>query len=162
MGWWSNGVVEWWSGGYEAPERPKHFRKANSGSALFNLGRRFRRRAGPWMCHCRSVEVFLYACWMEPGAHPPDIGSTVVARPGPGSAGKSVSRTKGAPKPQSLRDSPWVFREPRPTNHHSITPSLLYSIAPPMASSRSQQRIQMLQFFTEARIKCRLLCVVGR
>ena len=63
--------------------------------ALFRSRCRFRRRAGPWMCHRRSGGVFVYACWMEPGAHRHDIGSTVMARPGLGSARQSASRGKG-------------------------------------------------------------------
>src|SRR5258708_35572595 len=40
---------------------------------LLNLRRRFTRRAGPWMCHCRSVRVLrvcmLDGAWRLPARH---------------------------------------------------------------------------------------------
>ncbi len=57
MEWWSDGVMEWWSDGWwgEAPERPKHFRKANSGSAALKF-------ATPIQAPSRALDVPLPEC----------------------------------------------------------------------------------------------------
>src|SRR5580700_3065687 len=88
------------------------------------------------MCHCRIVEASVYACWMEPDAQLHDIGSTVVARAGPGSARESASQTKERrnPNPFAIVLRSFGSLAP-PTNtplllHHSITPTLRRSAGP--------------------------------
>src|SRR5258707_14792909 len=85
------------------------------------------------MCHCGSLGISVYACWIEAGTRRQDIGSAVMARPGPGSARESASRTKERRNPNPFA---MVLRSfgglALPILHRSITPllrrsSMLYS-----------------------------------
>src|SRR5258708_33384761 len=108
---------------------------------LFNLRRRFTRRAGPWMCHCRSVRVLrvcmLDGAWRLPARHRIHGRGSSRARLG----ARVGIASERAPEPElALRKclglsgasphQPPLHHFTTPPLHHSITPILRCSITP--------------------------------
>jgi hypothetical protein len=127
--------MEWWG---EAPERPKHFRKASSGSAAL-------RFATPIQAPSRALDVPLPDCrglrvCMLDGAGRPAARHRIRGR---GACWARLGARVGianerAPEAESLRDSAQVFQERRPTNqhpHYSSTPLLQRSFTPTLRRS---------------------------